>query len=116
MAATDTKGSLNELIDVIIKSKASLFVCAVGVPPKAVVDKLHAAGIPVMNMVGAVKHVKYALDVGADIICAQVSTLAAGRCACARARVFAIATLSLPLCLRPLCPHRAFAPRDRRPC
>lgn len=47
-----TKGQLDELIDVIINSKASLFVCAVGVPPKHIVDKLHNAGIAVMNMVG----------------------------------------------------------------
>ena len=47
-----TKGQLPELIDVIIKEKAKVFVCAVGVPPKAVVEKLHAAGIPVMNMIG----------------------------------------------------------------
>lgn len=40
-----TKGSLNELIDVIIEGGAKLFVSAVGVPPKSVVDKLHAAGI-----------------------------------------------------------------------
>lgn len=44
-----TGGQLPELIDVVIKSKASLFVCAVGVPPKWAVDKLHAAGIPVMK-------------------------------------------------------------------
>jgi hypothetical protein len=43
-------GKLNELVDIIIEEKASLFVCAVGVPPKHVVDKLHAAGIPVMNV------------------------------------------------------------------
>ena len=35
----------------IIKNKATLFVCAVGVPPKDVVDKLHKAGIPVMKYV-----------------------------------------------------------------
>src|SRR5271154_6950137 len=35
-----TKGQLPELIDVIIEEKASLFVCAVGVPPRWVVDKL----------------------------------------------------------------------------
>ena len=35
------------------------------------VDKLHAAGILVMNMIGAPKHVKYALAAGVDIICAQ---------------------------------------------
>jgi len=66
-----TEGKLPELIDIIIESKAKLFVSAVGVPPKQVVDKLHAAGIPVMNMVGAPKHVKKALNVGCDIICAQ---------------------------------------------
>ncbi|KAI0047963.1 2-nitropropane dioxygenase [Auriscalpium vulgare] len=57
-----TKGQLNELTDVIISSKASLFVCAVGVPPKETVDKLHAAGI---------FHVAKALAQGVDIICAQ---------------------------------------------
>jgi ABC-type hemin transport system substrate-binding protein len=35
---------------VIIDEKASLFVSAVGVPPKEVVDRLHKAGIPVMNV------------------------------------------------------------------
>ncbi|KAF8969888.1 2-nitropropane dioxygenase [Flammula alnicola] len=66
-----TSGQLPELIDVVIKGGASLFVCAVGVPPKWAVDKLHAAGIPVMNMVGHPKHVPKALAQGVDIICAQ---------------------------------------------
>ncbi|EIW58600.1 2-nitropropane dioxygenase [Trametes versicolor FP-101664 SS1] len=66
-----TKGQLPDLIDVIIDEKASLFVCAVGVPQKWVVEKLHKAGIPVMNMVGHPKHVQKALDVGCDLICAQ---------------------------------------------
>ncbi|KAF5360116.1 hypothetical protein D9757_011739 [Collybiopsis confluens] len=66
-----TKGKLDELIDVIIEEKTALFVCAVGVPTKAAVDRLHKAGIPVMNMVGHPKHVQKALDVGVDIICAQ---------------------------------------------
>jgi len=66
-----TKGKLDKLIDIIIDSGAKLFVSAVGVPPKHVVDKLHAANILVMNMVGHPKHVKYALAAGADIICAQ---------------------------------------------
>ena len=35
------------------------------------VEKLHSAGIVVMNMVGAVKHVKKALAVGVDLICCQ---------------------------------------------
>ncbi|OBZ79398.1 putative nitronate monooxygenase [Grifola frondosa] len=65
------KGRLPELIDVIIEEKASLFVTAVGVPPQWVVEKLHAAGILAMNMVGHPKHVLKALSVGVDLICAQ---------------------------------------------
>ncbi|KAI6164548.1 2-nitropropane dioxygenase [Pisolithus thermaeus] len=59
------KGQLNELLDVIIEEKTSLFVCAVGVPPQ------YAAGIPIMNMVGHPKHVEKALAAGVDLICAQ---------------------------------------------
>jgi len=66
-----TGGKLDVLSDIIISKGAKLFVCAVGVPPRWLVDKLHAAGIVVMNMVGAVKHVKKALDVGVDVVCAQ---------------------------------------------
>lgn len=66
-----TGGTLPELVDIIIEEKAALFICAVGVPPKFAVDKFHAAGIPVMNMIGAVKHVQKAIDAGVDIICAQ---------------------------------------------
>lgn len=66
-----TKGKLNELVDIIIESGAKLFVSAVGVPPKAVVDRLHSAGILTMNMIGHPKHVKKCLEVGVDIICAQ---------------------------------------------
>ena len=46
-----TKGKLDKLID-IIESGAKLFVCAIGVPPKRVVERLHAANILVRNMVG----------------------------------------------------------------
>ncbi|KZP24473.1 2-nitropropane dioxygenase, partial [Athelia psychrophila] len=66
-----TKGQLPELIDVIIEEGASLFVCAIGVPPKEAVDKLHKAGIPVMNMVGHPKHCAKAIAAGVDLICAQ---------------------------------------------
>jgi NAD(P)H-dependent flavin oxidoreductase YrpB (nitropropane dioxygenase family) len=48
-----------------------MFVSAVGVPPKAVVDKLHKHGVLYMNMIGHPKHVKKCLEIGADIICAQ---------------------------------------------
>lgn len=66
-----TKGKLDQLIDVIIESGAKLFVSAVGVPPKHVVERLHKAGILYMNMVGHPKHVQKCLDIGCDIICAQ---------------------------------------------
>jgi NAD(P)H-dependent flavin oxidoreductase YrpB (nitropropane dioxygenase family) len=66
-----TNGALPELIEVIIAAGAKLFVSAVGVPPKFAVDKLHEAGIPVMNMIGHPKHVAKALAAGCDMICAQ---------------------------------------------
>jgi len=68
-----TGGKLPELIDIVIESGAKLFISAVGVPPKWAVDKLHAAGIPVMNMIGSVRHVKKCLEVGVDLVCAQGS-------------------------------------------
>ncbi|KXS18441.1 NPD-domain-containing protein [Gonapodya prolifera JEL478] len=66
-----TKGQLAELIDVVIDEKAKLFVSAVGVPPAFAVEKLHKAGIPIMNMVGAPKHAIKACEAGVDLICAQ---------------------------------------------
>lgn len=62
---------MDELISVIIDSGAKLFVSAVGVPPKHVVERLHKAGILYMNMIGHPKHVQKCLDVGVDMICAQ---------------------------------------------
>lgn len=66
-----TGGHLPELIDLIIEGGSKLFICAVGVPPVWLVEKLHSAGILVMNMVGHVKHVEKALNTGVDLICAQ---------------------------------------------
>ncbi|TKA56324.1 hypothetical protein B0A49_08931 [Cryomyces minteri] len=66
-----TKGKLDELVTIIIDSGAKLFVSAVGVPPKHVVERLHKAGVLYMNMIGHPKHVKKCIDVGADMICAQ---------------------------------------------
>ena len=56
---------------IIVDSGAKLFVSAVGVPPKHVVERLHKAGVLYMNMIGHPKHVQKCLDVGADMICAQ---------------------------------------------
>jgi len=58
-------------VDIIIESGAKLFVSAVGVPPKAIVDKLHKGGVLYMNMIGHPKHVTKCLDIGVDMICAQ---------------------------------------------
>lgn len=66
-----TGGKLDELIDITIESGAKLFVCAVGVPPKGVIERLHGAGILVMNMVGHPRHATKALDLGVDMVCAQ---------------------------------------------
>lgn len=66
-----TGGKLEELIDITIESGARLFVSAVGVPPKHVIERLHKAGILIMNMVGHPKHAVKALDLGVDIVCAQ---------------------------------------------
>jgi NAD(P)H-dependent flavin oxidoreductase YrpB (nitropropane dioxygenase family) len=65
------KGKLPELLDIIIEEKTAVFVTAIGVPPAWVVEKLHKAGIPVMNIIGHPKHVAKALAVGIDLICAQ---------------------------------------------
>ena len=60
-----------QLVDVMLEENVPLFVCAVGVPPVWVVEKLHANGALVMNMAGLPKHVTKALDCGVDIICAS---------------------------------------------
>ena len=66
-----THGQLDDLITVTIEEKAKLFISAVGIPPPHVIKRLHEAGILIMNMVGAPKHAKKALDAGVDIVCAQ---------------------------------------------
>uniref|UniRef100_A0A7S2WSP1 Nitronate monooxygenase domain-containing protein n=1 Tax=Mucochytrium quahogii TaxID=96639 RepID=A0A7S2WSP1_9STRA len=66
-----TGGTLPELIDIIIEEGAALFVSAVGVPPKWAVDKLHAAKIPVANIIGAPKHAEKGIPLGIDLFIAQ---------------------------------------------
>ena len=58
-------------MDILIQEKCALFVSAVGVPPPWAVSKLHAAGIPIMNVIGSPKHVQKCIDAGVDLICAQ---------------------------------------------
>jgi len=66
-----THGKLGDLIDILVEEKVKLFVCAVGVPPKWAVDKLHAAGTICGNMIGSPAHVEKALEVGIDLLIAQ---------------------------------------------
>jgi hypothetical protein len=66
-----TGGHLAELIDIIVAEKAKIFICAVGVPPKWIMDKLHAGGVLVGNMVGSVRNAEKALEAGVDILIAQ---------------------------------------------
>jgi len=66
-----TGGNLGAMVDIMIEEKVPLFISAVGVPPKWVVDKLHQHGIVCANMVGAPHHVAKCLEVGIDLIIAQ---------------------------------------------
>ena len=63
-----TGGQLEALVQVLVEEAVPLFVCAVGIPPRWVVDKLHAHGQLVMNMVGAPKHAVKAVAIGVDIV------------------------------------------------
>jgi NAD(P)H-dependent flavin oxidoreductase YrpB (nitropropane dioxygenase family) len=66
-----TNGKIMELIDVVVAAKASVFVSAIGVPPRAAVDRLHNGGVLYMNMIGHPKHVAKCLELDVDILCAQ---------------------------------------------
>ena len=79
-----THGKLDELTTIVIESGASLFVSAVGVPPKAIVDRLHAAGVLYMNMIGHPKHVKKCVELGVDLIITGPAVSAHTTCELAR--------------------------------
>eukprot|EP01061_Rhynchopus_euleeides_P007205 TRINITY_DN1619_c0_g1_i2.p2 TRINITY_DN1619_c0_g1~~TRINITY_DN1619_c0_g1_i2.p2 ORF type:complete len:378 (+),score=153.42 TRINITY_DN1619_c0_g1_i2:60-1136(+) len=66
-----TGGNLAELIEIIATSGTRLFISAVGVPPKWVVERLHKGGVLCMNMAGHPRHVEKAIEVGMDIVCCQ---------------------------------------------
>lgn len=66
-----TGGRLDELVEVIVEEGTRLFVCAVGVPPRRVVERLHEGGVVVMNMVGLPRHAEKAFAAGVDVVCAQ---------------------------------------------
>ncbi|KAL2812332.1 2-nitropropane dioxygenase [Aspergillus granulosus] len=68
-----TNGQLDDLITVCIEEKAKVFVSAIGIPPKYVIDRLHANNILYMNMIGHPKHVAKCVEAGVDILGAQGS-------------------------------------------
>lgn len=68
--SADTLGQIVAVMEEELRG-GDLFVCAVGLPPTFVVERMHARGIIVMNMIGSPKHVKGCLAAGVDIICAQ---------------------------------------------
>lgn len=68
-----THGHLPELIDIIVEEKTKVFICAIGVPPPWAVEKLHAGGVLIGNMVGSVRNAQKAIEAGADILIAQGS-------------------------------------------
>lgn len=55
----------------MIELGCKVFVSAVGIPPKAAVDRIHAGGMIYMNMIGHPKHVKKCIDNNVDVLCAQ---------------------------------------------
>lgn len=64
--------SLEDSVDVIINEGATAFVAGLGVP-QSIIDKLHNAGLKVMVVTGAVKHVVKAEQAGCDAVICQGS-------------------------------------------
>ena len=63
--------SLERATDIIIEGGASAFISGLGVPPKHLVDRFHAAGLKVMNVSGTVRHAKAAEAGGLDAVIVQ---------------------------------------------
>jgi NAD(P)H-dependent flavin oxidoreductase YrpB (nitropropane dioxygenase family) len=68
-----------KLVDEGLRHPIRLFVNALGRPPKFMVDKSHAKGVPVGALVGSKKHALRQLEAGVDLIVAQ-GTEAAAHC------------------------------------
>lgn len=65
-------GSLEASVDIIIEEGASAFIAGLGIP-SPIIAKLHAAGLKVMVVGGAVSHAVKAQDAGCDAIICQGS-------------------------------------------
>ncbi len=64
--------SLEDAVDVIINEGATAFIAGLGVP-QSIIDKLHGAGLKVMVVTGAVRHVTKAQEAGCDAVICQGS-------------------------------------------
>lgn len=63
--------SLEKTADIIIQEGAAAFISGLGIPPRHLVDRFHAAGLKVMNVCGTVRHAKAGEDGGLDAVVAQ---------------------------------------------
>lgn len=68
-----------QLLDVSFRHPIKLVANALGVPPKYMIDRAKAAGIPIAALVGAKEHAVKQVQAGVDLIIAQ-GTEAGGHC------------------------------------
>ncbi|TQS42402.1 NAD(P)H-dependent flavin oxidoreductase [Cryptosporangium phraense] len=71
--------SPDDLLDVAFSHPIKLIANALGVPPAVMLERGHAAGVPVAALVGAREHAIRQVEAGVDIIVAQ-GTEAGGHC------------------------------------
>ncbi|QEX25248.1 putative 2-nitropropane dioxygenase [Hypericibacter adhaerens] len=60
-------------LEIALRHPVKFVVGAMGVPPKHVIDRVHARGIKVGGLIGAVKHAVRQRDAGVDVLIAQGS-------------------------------------------
>ncbi len=58
-------------VEVALEHSITLIANALGSPPKDVIDKAHAAGVPVAALAGSLRHAQRHVDNGVDIVVAQ---------------------------------------------
>ncbi|GDY58935.1 hypothetical protein SVIO_095580 [Streptomyces violaceusniger] len=68
-----------KLLDVALRHPIKLIANALGVPPRFMVDRAKAAGVPVAALVGAKEHAVKQVNAGVDVLIAQ-GTEAGGHC------------------------------------
>jgi NAD(P)H-dependent flavin oxidoreductase YrpB (nitropropane dioxygenase family) len=66
-----TAAGATELIDVSLAHPIRLIASALGTPPPIMVERAHAAGVPVAALVGTAEHARRQAAAGVDLIVAQ---------------------------------------------